>query len=398
MSQPVVDYRQHLVLFVDDEQKTRKYFARLFGKIFRIVLAEDGVAGLERFREHQEEIGVVVTDQRMPNESGTAFLEKVSLLKPDAVRILSTAYADIDAAVDAVNMGGIYRYITKPWEVPELEVTLKRAMELYMVRLEREELLRQKMMSVDLLAASDRVISLAALAVFRDAGLRHVGEALKSLVRLAETPRDASEPVTLGPGGLSWRELYRRHLGFLGRVSAGLPGNLTGPRNLNYEDRCEVRTVLDPLVAASGGSLRWLEPRATPPAWPGPVSDIQSVAGPFMTVLTQAVAGQGVVKLEESLSGLEIIFPGRPLRDLLQPLVGSSPEEPQRLVLELIAGFLRIAHHGGVFDFLPAPGESETRLRLGFDASRTERVPADPYEELAAELVGNELFWSRFVD
>ena len=46
MSEPTLDYRQHLVLFVDDEQKTRKYFAKLFGKTFRIVLAEDGVAGL----------------------------------------------------------------------------------------------------------------------------------------------------------------------------------------------------------------------------------------------------------------------------------------------------------------------------------------------------------------
>ena len=60
MSQQSLDYRQHLVLFVDDEQRTRKYFAKLFGKAFRIVLAEDGVAGLERFREYQDEIGVVV--------------------------------------------------------------------------------------------------------------------------------------------------------------------------------------------------------------------------------------------------------------------------------------------------------------------------------------------------
>jgi two-component system probable response regulator PhcQ len=109
MSQQNLDYRQHLVLFVDDESKTRKYFGKLFGKTFRIVLAEDGVAGLERFREHQDEIGLVVTDQRMPNETGSQFLEKVALLKPSVVRILSTAYADIDAAVDSVNKGGIYR-------------------------------------------------------------------------------------------------------------------------------------------------------------------------------------------------------------------------------------------------------------------------------------------------
>ena len=79
MSQQTLDYRQHLVLFVDDEAKTRKYFDKLFGKTFRIILAEDGVVGLQRFREYQDEIGLVVTDQRMPNESGTDFLEKVAL-------------------------------------------------------------------------------------------------------------------------------------------------------------------------------------------------------------------------------------------------------------------------------------------------------------------------------
>ena len=210
MSQPTLDYRQHLVLFVDDEQKTRKYFAKLFGKTFRIVLAEDGLEGLERFREYQDEIGVVVTDQRMPKETGSDFLEKVALLKPGVVRILSTAYADIDAAVSSVNKGGIYRYVTKPWEVPELEVTLKRAMELYIVRLEREELVRQKMMSVDILAASDRIMSLAALAVFRDSGIRHVGEALRAVVRLAEGPRERQMSEAIGHEGLSWRELYRR--------------------------------------------------------------------------------------------------------------------------------------------------------------------------------------------
>ena len=54
--------------------------------------------------------------------------------------------------------------------------------------------------------------------------------------------------------------------------------------------------------------------------------------------------------------------------------------------------------HGGGFDLLPVPGQSEIRLRIGFDLSRIERAPHDPFEELAADLVGNELFWSRFVE
>ncbi|NNC87517.1 MAG: response regulator [Akkermansiaceae bacterium] len=398
MSQQSLDYREHLILFVDDEQKTRKYFAKLFGKTFRVVLAEDGVNGLERFREYQDEIGVVVTDQRMPNETGSEFLEKVALLKPSVVRILSTAYADIDAAVDSVNKGGIYRYITKPWEVPELEVTLKRAMELYMVRLEREELVRQKMMSVEILAASDRIVSLAALSMFQNSGLRRVGEALKAVVRLSE--EQGERPVTERgiAEGLSWRELYRRHLSFLGTVSASLPPDLTSPENLGFDERCAVRDVLDPIVASSGGKVVWNEPRATPPDWPGPVDAMQSVVRPFIDTLSDLVGSDGNLQFEEVLSGLEIGFPGRPVRQVLQPMVSSSGEEPSRPALDLIGSLIRMAHHGGMFDFLPDPNRSESRLRIGFDVSRVERAPEDGYEELAADLVGNELFWSRYVE
>lgn len=397
MSQPTLDYRQHLVLFVDDEAKTRKYFAKLFGKVFRIVLAEDGVAGLERFREYQDEIGVVITDQRMPNETGTEFLEKVALLKPNVVRILSTAFADIDAAVDSVNKGGIYRYITKPWEVPELEVTLRRAMELYMVRLEREELIRQKMMSVEILAASDRIISLAALSVFRDSGLRHVGEGLKALVRISEDHRDRSGPESLVEG-LSWRELYRRHLSFLGTVAATLPKSLTEPSALSFDERCSVRDVLDPVVAESGGNISWADPRATPPDWPGPAEAMREVVGDFISNLVQGVGGEAPVRLEECLSGLELTFPARPLRKILQPALSTSAEDPSRLAMDVIGSFLRLAHFGCVYDILSEPQRSDCRIRIGFDVSRVERAPSDPYEELAADLVGNELFWSRFVD
>ena len=397
MSQPTLDYRQHLILFVDDEQKTRKYFAKLFGKTFRIALAEDGLEGLERFREYQDEIGVVVTDQRMPKESGSDFLEKVALLKPGVVRILSTAYADIDAAVSSVNKGGIYRYVTKPWEVPELEVTLKRAMELYIVRLEREELVRQKMMSVDILAASDRIMSLAALAVFRDSGIRHVGEALRIVVRLAEDPRERPLSEVISHEGLSWRELYRRHLSFLGAVHSYLPADLTSPTSLDYNNRCSVRDTLEAVVSGNP-VIQWSEARGAPPDWPGPLESLREVVIPLVESLARIVEGDGHVRLEECLSGLELVFPGRPLRALLAVIMSSSAEEPPRETLSLIGAFMRIAHHGGAFEFLPDPSQNEIRLRIGFDVSRIERAPHDPFEELAADLVGNELFWSRFVD
>ena len=67
----------------------------------------------------------------MPNETGVGFLSKIADQYPDIIKILSTAYSDIDAAIGSVNQGGIFRYMTKPWDIPQLEVTLRRAMEFF---------------------------------------------------------------------------------------------------------------------------------------------------------------------------------------------------------------------------------------------------------------------------
>lgn len=87
---------------------------------------------------------MVVSDERMPLECGYVFLKKVAVLKPAAVLLLSTAYCDSEDDADF-----IYRRIMKPWDVPDLEVTLRRAMELYLNRLERDELLLQQDQDLD---------------------------------------------------------------------------------------------------------------------------------------------------------------------------------------------------------------------------------------------------------
>ena len=149
------------VLFVDDEEKTRKAFSRLFQDEFKILLAGDGAEGFEIFQERKDEIGVIVTDQKMPRETGVQFLAKVAEIDEDVVRILSTAYAELDAAVSGVNEGGIYRYVTKPWDVPELEITLRRAMELFTLRKRHESQDVSGSLDVDQLVTGTRLTDIA---------------------------------------------------------------------------------------------------------------------------------------------------------------------------------------------------------------------------------------------
>src|SRR5512142_3224974 len=113
--QSLYDYKKFAILYVDDEEKSLKYFTRAFEDQFRIFTAPNAQDGFRVLEEHKDEIGVLMTDQRMPGEKGVWLLEKGRQLRPRIIRILVTAYADMDAAIAAVNTGAIYRYVHKPW-------------------------------------------------------------------------------------------------------------------------------------------------------------------------------------------------------------------------------------------------------------------------------------------
>ena len=210
MSDLNYDYQRYAILFVDDEEKTRKYFRRLYGETFRILEASDGVEALSVFRAHAAEIGIIITDQRMPNETGVGFLAKISDQYPDVVKILSTAYADLDDAINSVNKGGIYRYITKPWEVSELEVTLRRAMEFFLVKRERNSLMGAKLQALGNVIYSSRLAAFALAPVVAALPGKHAAEAVGSFVRLGAfgTAAGSSRAGVMDSGIDSWRKVH----------------------------------------------------------------------------------------------------------------------------------------------------------------------------------------------
>src|SRR3569833_2227506 len=154
------DYKKFAILYVDDEEKSLKYFARAFGENFRVLTASSAQDGLKLVEQHGEDIAVLMTDQRMPGEKGVWLLEKSRNLHPRTIRILATAFSDMEAAIDAVNTGAIYKYVTKPWDPAQLEETLKRALEFFMVQQERDQLLREKMSVLHNMMIADRIVIL----------------------------------------------------------------------------------------------------------------------------------------------------------------------------------------------------------------------------------------------
>lgn len=118
------------VLLVDDEENVLKSLKRLFmDEEFEIITAASGREGLEAVREN--EIAVILSDQKMPEMNGAEFLEKSRETSPDSVRLILTGYADVNAAIAAINKGGASRYLSKPWDDNNLLATVREAVERY---------------------------------------------------------------------------------------------------------------------------------------------------------------------------------------------------------------------------------------------------------------------------
>lgn len=128
------------ILFVDDEPNILSALRRLFmDEDIQVVTGHSGNEGLEILKTTPG-IGVIVSDQRMPGMTGVEFLEQARSIAPQALRILLTGYADMEATIAAINQGGAYRYITKPWDDQSLLMTLREAAEQYRLKRENERL------------------------------------------------------------------------------------------------------------------------------------------------------------------------------------------------------------------------------------------------------------------
>jgi len=122
-----LELNKYPVLVVDDERDNLDAFRFNFGRAFSLHLAESGEDALALAREH--DVAVVVTDQRMPRMTGLEMLKAMRELRPDAVGIILTAFTDVEVLIEAISLGRIYRYVTKPWDSKEMRGILLQAIE-----------------------------------------------------------------------------------------------------------------------------------------------------------------------------------------------------------------------------------------------------------------------------
>ncbi|MHA3015690.1 Signal transduction histidine kinase [Cupriavidus necator] len=133
------------VLYVDDEEMARKYFARAAGSDYEVLVADSADEALAVLRADPARVAVLVTDFRMPGRDGGQLLRQVAQEYPQIVRILVTAYADKDVLLETVNSGEVFRILEKPLSVADLREVLAGAAERH-----RERTLRQhRLMAID---------------------------------------------------------------------------------------------------------------------------------------------------------------------------------------------------------------------------------------------------------
>ena len=126
------------VLYIDAEKNNLSAFKASFRMPFEVYLADNADDGIEILKNNP--IEVVIADQRMPAKTGVDFFESILEINPNPIRILLTGYSDIEAVIDAINKGQVYRYVTKPWNIFELKLTIEDAYQLYLLKEQNNKL------------------------------------------------------------------------------------------------------------------------------------------------------------------------------------------------------------------------------------------------------------------
>jgi two-component system, probable response regulator PhcQ len=363
------DYKAFSILYVDDETMSLKYFKAGFEEHFSILTASNAQEALEIFEKNVDQIGIVITDQRMPAQTGVELLEKVRQKRPKIIRMLATAYSDIDAAVAAVNTGAIYKYISKPWEQQDLEITLRRAMEFFIVQRERDALFREKLSAFHRVMMTDRLISLGLLASGISHHLRNALVAVRVFLDLAPMKLE-EEKVNIDQlrNPDYWNDFYKTVQGQMIRATGLLDSLGEIPR--------EPATLFNDQIKLSDVIQKFVTEKKLQPGWGSRSVEIQSPATePTLHVdkkiffrlfellfehlnkstpkdanvrlVIESKPESNEVKLQIFPTGLRL--PEGSLRHIFDPFYVQKEEGVDDAGLNLLSCFFIVYHHGGQF-------------------------------------------------
>jgi two-component system probable response regulator PhcQ len=415
--QDTYDYKRYTILYVDDEEMSLKYFVRAFSERFRIVTATNAQQGLQLLEAHKDEIGLLMSDQRMPGESGVWLLEKARHLRPNIIRILATAYTDMDAAIEAVNTGAIYKYVSKPWDPPQLDNTLARGLEFFIVQKERDELLHERMAVLHNLTVDDRIVSLGLLAAGMSHHIRNSLVAVKTFLDLApEQLKQENVDLNKLKNPEFWRDYYESVQGQIKKINHLLNDlwAISEKRTLDLGTKVDVRKTVDEAGQKLAGALSKKGVRLhnqVPESLPPLAVDKDQFTRLFELLLKDEVVslpsgcqinvsakmaeagarGKGEVEIQVSDDGPGV--PQESLRVLFDPFAPRS-DSPAEYGINLMACYFIVHQHGGKIEASSAEGQGTTfRLYFPTDPNAAQNLEEKP--EFVRKVQANDAAWMR---
>jgi two-component system probable response regulator PhcQ len=389
------DYKKYAILYVDDEEQALKYFRKGMDKDFRVLTATSVAEACTILEREAAAIGVVITDQRMPGQLGVELLKRITQQWPRIVRLLITAYSDIESAIESVNSGAIFKYITKPADFKQLRETLKGAMELFLSNGQRETLLNERMEVMQRMVVADRVRSLAMMAGGISHHLRNSMTALTCFLEETTPTKPGELPSGIGADPKFAEQLWslahkerERLLQIVHQV-----GQSVAERDFQIADEMDVADLLRGGIDAAAAELGG-RPVATNPAagLPKIKADAKAVTRLLRilvtycarlskpeTALTLAatpttLSGAAGVQLRVKAEGSD--WSDEDVDSFFTPFAFPA-SDPSDLGLDLLSAFSVAYHHGGdIVVHKSGPAGPGFELRL----------PADPAEIRRPEL------------
>ncbi len=204
------------LLVVDDETHVVRSLELSFLDDYEVLTATSGERALE-ILEQRRDVGVIVTDQRMPGMTGVELLARSRETHSHAVRVLLTGFTDVEALIDAINDAQVYRYVPKPWEPRDLELTVRRAMELHQLTLDNQRLTAELADANERLTRENVDLRRAVIGSHRFEGILGTSEPMQRLFDLLEKIARSDATVLIQGETGTGKELIARAVHFSGR-------------------------------------------------------------------------------------------------------------------------------------------------------------------------------------
>lgn len=235
------------ILYVDDEERALHYFCQCFEDEYVIHTATNAANAYKLLETHGARIGILLTDQRMPGESGVELMDRARRLQPHMVRILMTAYTDYESAVKAVNEGRAWRYLHKPIEPEKLGEVLREGLEVYQTMLDRDKFLREKASNLRTQLMTDKVMGMGIMAEGLNHHIRNALTVVRAFIDLAPMKLMEEIDARHPKDQTFWIEMQGQAQSQIERIQSLLTtlAHASYAKKLKREDELDLTTVLE---------------------------------------------------------------------------------------------------------------------------------------------------------